>query len=704
VAIHAATARNLTGLGDPERINVGIASSTFFPVLGIQPALGRAFSPDEDEPSAPPVALLSHAFFFCFFGADPEALGQIIHLNDRPFTVVGVLPRGFEFRVMGFMGSPGEKPVWIPVGADGYRRRENSHGYEAIGRLAPGVTLEQATPEAQVLIPAADEEEGHSVRLVSRQELETEGVQAPLFLLLGASVFLLLIACGNVATLLMGEFTGRRHEMATRSALGAGGRRLVRQLLTESVILGLAGGILGILLAFAGTRSLLGLAPALPRMSQVQVDPLVLSFGVGLGLVTGLLFGLAPAWSLARGRFGEILGSGWRSGSRGGSGFQKVVISLELALTLILLVSGALLARSLGALLEVDIGITQDQLVMVRTYLPSYRYADSSDRAIQVERMQQALSGVPGVLAASGTTSLPFYDGPNALSYGIEGQPEVEALSPHASLTEVLPDFFEVSGIRILEGRGIIDADGLDGPPVAVISETMARRHWPDRSPLGARILFGDTLEVVGVATDVLHESLDARPLATLYVPFLRDAGTSLNFLVRADAEPEVLFPNLRQAIWSIDPDAPISRVATLPSLIKNSARDERFRAVLMVVFAVCAALLAGAGVFGVTSRSVGQRTKEMGIRKALGARPEGLVKLALAGTVKAGVIGVVLGLLGAFWTSRLLAQFLFGIEPWDPLTYGAVAAILLALALAASYFPARRAGLVAPMDVLREE
>lgn len=704
VAIHTSKARDFTGLGEPERITVGVASSSLFGVLAVQPVLGRAFLPEEDVEDGPRVAILSHAFWQERFGGDPEVLGRTIDLNRNPFAVVGVMPRDFELRGLGFFGSGGEKPVWIPVGADGQRRREGSHGYEAIARLSPGATLAQALPEAVSLIPAADEEPGHSVRMAPWQELERAGLQSPLLILLGASLVLLLIACGNVAMLLLGEFTGRRHEMATRTALGAGGGRLARQLLTESVLLGVAGSALGVVIALAGTRALLSAAPPLPRLDLVRVDTPVLFFGVGLGIVTGILFGLAPSWSLTRGRLKESLGSGWRSGPRGAFSLQRFVISVELALTVILLVSGTLLARSLGELLSVDTGFHQESVVMARVYLPSYRYGDAADRAVQAERMRQALSGVPGVVAVSGTNSLPFYNSPDALSYGVEGLSWPEDISPHASTQSVLPGFFETMGIRILEGRGILDTDGLGSRPVAVISETMARRHWPNSSALGARVLFGDTLEVVGVAADVVHESLDSEPLATMYVPFLRQAGTSINFVVRAGGDPETLFAPVRGAVWSVDSDAPISRVSTLPDLILDSARDERFRAVLMVVFAMCATILAGAGVFGVTARSVAQRTKEMGIRKALGAEPGSLVLLALSGTLQVGLVGVSLGLVGAYWSSRLLTQFLFGIEAWDPATYLSVAAALLGLSAIASYLPSRRAGLVPPMEVLREE
>jgi putative ABC transport system permease protein len=704
VAIHGSTFRNLSGQGDPERIRVGIASSSLLRVLRVQPLLGRAFLPEEDQEGAPRVALISHAFWSERFGADPEVLGRSVSLNQNPFTIVGVMPPEFRLRGQGFNSSPGTKPVWIPMGAHGARRYDGGHSYEAVARLAPGASLEQATQEARRLVAAPDEEPGHSVEIISLEALELEGLRFPLLLLLGASLVLLLIACGNVATLLLGEFAGRRHEMATRSALGAGGRRLIRQLLTESVILGTMGGALGVVLALAGTRALLGLAPSLPRLEQIEVNPAVLLFAVGLGMVTGILFGLAPAWEVTKGRLAQTMGRRTRGNSQRGPGLQQMVISLELALTVVLLVSGVLLARSLSELMAVDTGFQREGVTMVRAYLPGYRYGSQEDRAVQAERMRLSLEGVPGVLAASGTSSLPFYNGPDALSYGIEGMEIPEDISPHANFQTILPGFFETMGIPILDGRPLSETDGLGGPPVAVISETMARRHWPDVSAIGGRILFGDTLEVVGVAADVVHQALDAKPMAAIYVPLNQEAGTSINFVVRSGSNPEALFPALRQAVWNVDAETPISRVATLPSLIRDSTRNERFRAVLIVVFAVCATLLAGTGVFGVTARHVAQRSREMGIRKAMGAEPWKLVRLALSGTARVGLVGVGLGLLGAAMASRLLTRFLFQVEPWDPATYLGAAGGLLLMSLIASLLPALRAGRVLPMEVLREE
>jgi putative ABC transport system permease protein len=704
VAIFGSTFRNFSGQGDPERIRVGIASSSLFPILGARPALGRGFLPGEDTEGGPRVVVLSHSFWVERFGSDPGVLGQTVNLDQEPFTIVGIMPPEFQLLDHGFLGSSGRKPVWIPVGADGYRRRDNSHSYEAIARLGEGVEPGQAVPESARLVAAPDEGPGHSVRIVPLEDLELAGMRAPLFLLLGASVVLLLIGCGNVATLLLGEFTSRRPEIATRAALGAGSGRLIRQLLTESIILGAGGSALGVGISILGTRTLLRVAPSIPRLEQVQVNTTVLLFAIALGVLTGLLFGTAPTWEITRTKLNDAMGSRRISGGPSGSLLQRTVITAELALTVVLLVSGSLLARSFGELMAVDTGFQRENLTMVRVFLPRYRYGSPSDRAAQAERMRASLEAVPGVTSASGTNSLPFYNGPNALSYGIEGQEIPEELSPHTSLRAVLPGFLETMGIRIVEGRALTGADDFREDPVAVISETMARRHWPDASPIGARILFGDTLEVVGVAADVIHESLDAEPLATMYVPFARGAGTSINFVVRTAGDPEALLPAFRRAIWAVDGEAPISRVATLPALVRDSSRNERFRATIIVAFALCATLLAGAGVFGVTARGVSRRTREMGIRNAMGAAPSTLVRLALAGTFRVGLMGVGLGLVGAAFVSRLLTRFLFQVEPWDPAIYLGTSSALLAFSLLASLLPALRAGRVPPMDVLREE
>jgi predicted permease len=704
VAIYGSTGMTLTGGDTPERILVGRASASLLPVLGVRPILGRGFLPGEDGRNAERVAMLGYAAWRDRFGADPELLGRAITLNDELFTVVGILPQGFRVRGFGPFGDSGDYPVWIPLGADNARLTANSHSYEAVARLRPGITVAQAQVETETLLRGDRSPDEVGARLELRDEAEDAGLRGPLYLLQAAALVLLLIACGNVAMLSLGEFSGRRHEMATRMAVGAGGGRLIRQLLSESVLLGVVGSAVGVALALIGTRTLVGLAPPIPRLDQVGVNGPVLLFAVCVGAASGLLFGMAPSWHFLRGKIHPSLQAGRRVEEHRRSLFPFGVISVETALTALLLVSGGLLVRSLTNLLAVDPGFQQESTAHVSMRLPRGRYTGPEQRLAVFHQMAAEISAVPGVKAVSGTSRLPFLGFPNLLSFGIEGRPDPEGGSRHTSSRSVLPGYFETLKIPILAGRTLTDADRGEMASVAVISESMARRFWPGESALGARILFGDTLTVVGIVGDVRHESMDAEFLPTLYYPLALDPGSRLIFVVRTEGDPTPLLPQLRQAVWAVDADAPVTRVASLSSLIARSARDERFRTVLMMTFGLCATLLAGAGVFGVTSRVVAHRRRELGIRMALGARGTELVRLALGTTVKPGTVGIGVGLLGAVWATRLMARFLFGVESWDPATYACAAMILLGLTLLAGYLPARRAAQVDPMRVLREE
>jgi len=704
VAVYGSTAMILTGADAPERTMVGLASVSLFPLLGVESVLGRAFLPGEDGRAAQKLVMLSHAAWQERFGGDRQAIGSTVHLNDEPFTVVGVLPENFRLRGLGIFGGNTTPSIWIPVGANNARLTSGSHSYDGIARLKAGITVAQASSETEALLRGDIDPSERGARLVPRTEAENAGFQARLYLLLGSSLVLLLIACGNVATLLMGELTGRRHEMATRLAVGAGRGRLVRQLITESVILGVAGSAVGIILAIAGTGALLSLAPPLPRMDEVGTNPTVLAFAVVVGMLTGLFFGLAPAMDIFRGKIRHILRSGARGLDRRASLFQRSVISLQIALTVILLISGGLLVRSLDSLFAADPGFRAQGLAEVRVQLPRYRYRAFEERLSVFDRMQQSLAAVPGVESVTGTSSLPFSGFPNLLSFGIVGKPDPEEVSRHTGERAVLPGYFETMGIPLLSGRTITEDDRSDGPLIAVISESMARRFWPGESAIGAQVDFGDTLTVVGIVGDVHHESMDAEVLPTLYRPLAQGNESVLSFVVRTSGDPEALLSQLRTPIWSVDSDAPIRRTASVVSLMAGSARDERFRTVLMMVFGVCAALLAGAGVYGVTARGVSRRAQEMGIRMALGARGGSLVGMIVVGGLTTGVIGIGLGLLGALGTSRFLTRYLFEVEGWDPLTYGAVAAATLVLSLAASFIPARRASGITPMRVLSDE
>jgi len=601
-------------------------------------------------------------------------------------------------------GGSGDYPVWIPVGADNARLTEGSHSYEAVARLKRGTTVALAQVETENFLRGDRSPEEVGARLELRDEVEDAGLRTPLYLLQAASLVLLLIACGNVAMLLMGEFSGRRHEMTTRMAVGAGGGRLVRQLLTESVLLGTFGAAVGVSLALVGTVTLIGLAPPIPRLEQVGVNGAALLFAACVGAASGVVFGMAPSWDVVRGKIHQGALGGRRVTVHRGSVLSFSIITGEIALTALLLVSGGLLVRSFTSLLAVDPGFRSETLAQVSLRLPRGRYSRPEQRLDIYNRMAEQMSAVPGVNAVSGSSSLPFLGFPNLLSFGMEGRPDPEGGSRHTSARSVLPGYFETMGIPILAGRTISDADRGELASVAVISESMARRFWPGESALGARILFGDTLTVVGIVGNVRHESMDAEYLPTLYYPVALEPRNRLSFVVRTEGDPAPLLPQLRQAVWAVDADAPVTRVSSLQSLIVRSAGSERFRTVMMMTFGLCAALLAGAGVFGVTARSVEHRRREMGIRLAMGAQARELVTLALGRTLKAGTIGIGVGLVGALGASRLIAGFLFGVESWDPVTYACAAIALVGLSLFAGYLPARRAARVDPAQVLREQ
>jgi putative ABC transport system permease protein len=686
-----------------ERIATGAATASLFPMLGVRPVLGRAFLPGEDGRAAERVALISFAFWQGRFGGDPEVLGESINLGNNDFTVVGVLPPTFRLRSMGDPEDTGDRSVWVPLGADTYFRG-GGHNYEAMGRLKPGTTLARATPETAALLTDHADPAEKTVRLVPREDEETASYRTPLYLLLGASLILLLIACANVAALLTGEIPARRHEMATRSALGAGGGRIVRQLLTESLLLGLAGSLLGVLLAVVGTKALIAIAPPLPRLDEVGLSGPVLLFTTALGLGASVLFGLAPSLELSGGRPQESLRKDGRAGGRRRTLFQRSLVPMEVALTLVLLSSGGLLVRSLTSLYAVSPGFNPTDLVEARVEISWNRFADPYEYYPHFRRMQEELEALPGTMAVSGTSSPPF-SGPSTTSnLRVVGRMGDEEEGYSVQERMVLPGYFTTAQIPLLAGRPILDTDRSDGPLVAVVSESLARVINPDGSALGARVIRTDTFTVVGIVGDVRHESLEADLRPTFYQPLSQRPVSRVSFLVRSQAHPRGLHSPIRRAIWSIDPAAPIAHVASVLSQMRETAREHEFRTTLMTLFGLCACLLAGAGVFGVTARSVTRRLREIGIRKALGAQDNQLLIGAVGEVMRDASVGIILGLVGSLWMTRFISQFLFSVRSWDPLTYGVVTLGLVVLIGLAATVPARRAASVAPMEVLRRE
>jgi putative ABC transport system permease protein len=707
VAVHNAIQTTLTGAGDAERLWIGFGSASLMTVLGVQPVLGRWFLPGEEGRAtggAAPVVVISYYTWHNRLGGDPNVLNRKLTLNGTERTIVGVLPPSFRLRYLGmhWLGEDrtGKRDVWAPLGSPGLG---NGNNLEAIARLAPGVSLERALVETGNILSV--NEDDADVRLVPRAFDETHGLNSPLLLLFGATGLLLLIACGNIASLSLGELHGRRFEFATRAALGAGKRRIVRQLLTESILLGLAGSVIGALIAVGLTEVLVALAPPIPRADTAGVDLRVFSFAAALGTLAGLVFGTVPSLaSVRRSVSGSLRASGRTSSARRGS-FERVVISSEIALTVVLLVGGGLLGRSLFRLLAVDPGFDPAGLATIHIALPQDGHDSSAKSAEAYAQITAALEAVPGVISATAATRLPFPGLTNTTTReAVRSDGTSQQIS--AQQVRVWPGYYETMGIPLLAGRALSESDGPDDPPVMVISENIARRYWPNESPVGAKLqgYGGNDITIVGVVGNVKRNRLGVEPDPVFYTSLRQRPAPDVRLVIRTAGEPGAFLSSMRNVVHAVDDRVPVTDLATMDDLITKSASEERYRTLLMILFGGLACLLAAVGVFGVVARAVALRTREFGIRIALGAESRGLMRRELRGSLRIGLVGTGIGLLVAVWIARLLSQFLFGVMAWDPVTYGAVALILIVVSLAASYLPARRVTRVDPVEVLRTE
>jgi len=574
--------------------------------------------------------------------------------------------------------------------------------WEAVGRLRAGVTLAFAREETGRILQATWPSQEARAILIPRMEAEVRGIGSPLLLLFGATGLLLLIACGNVAALSLGEMHSRAQEVATRAAIGAGRWRLVRQLLTESVVLGALGSALGTGVAVAGTRALLALAPPIPRLDLVRVNPEVLLFAALLGTLSGVLFGAAPALLTSREAVGSSLRSGARGATRRQAGLGRWVLAGEIGLTVMLLVASGLFMRSLSCLFDVELGFDPRNLASVEAQPPGSRTFDREAGAGFMREVLLEMETIPGVTDVSATNALPFPGNPSGWAARLHRE-DSTYLMPQG--VHVAPGYLGFMGIPVLEGRGILPSDDVDAPPVMVVSESLARGLWGDRSPVGQEMIYPlGSVTVVGVAGDVRQSTLQNEPPLTFYVPFAQHPRSTLSFVVRTQGPPADVLPAMREALWRVTPERAITGGGVLETIIGDSARDERYRTFLMGVFATMATILAVVGIMGVTARHVSHRTRELGIRKALGAEDTVLLGAVVRSAAVTGAIGVGLGLAGAFWLSPVMAAFLFGVEPFDPVTYGGVAALFLVASAAAAYVPARRLLRVDPVTVLRVE
>jgi putative ABC transport system permease protein len=703
VGIWGGSPMTLTGRDGAERVAVTHASASLLQVLATSPFLGRNFLPDEDVLQGPRVAMVSYEAWRKRFGGAADLIGREVILDDAPRTVVGVLPPGLRL-------GRGENisDFWVPIFQDSNTIERGNHSYEAVGRIKPGITLERASAESQLLLKDSDDpRQMQGVRLGEWRSDQTRDVRAPLLMLLAAAGLLLLVACVNVATLMLGEASTREHEMSARMALGAGRGRLVRQLLTESMALAGVAAAVGIVIAWGGTKALVAVAPPrIPGLEGVHLNLKVLLFAVATAMLTGLLFGIAPALVVSRSSPASMMRGSTGQSVRGRGSLQRTLVAAELALSVMLLIAAGLLSRSFEKLTSVNPGFRSDHLLVVSPAMPRPRWADSVGMQSYYARAMERVAALPGVVAVSGTDLAPFAGGSSSSSFEIEGRPEAPGAPHHEAQQRVVtPGFFAKMNIPVLMGRALSEEDRGGTPKVLVISESMARRDWPTEPAIGKRIKWhGASSTIVGIVGDVKYRKLSTEDQATVYAPISQHQRTPfLALMVRTADDPLALASAVRNALREVDPTVPVTRVESMTTLMRQSFDEERYRTTLISIFGVMAALLAAVGMYGVTSRAVSRRTREVGIRMALGASAPSVVRLILTYTLAGVTLGVVGGLVASLAAARLLTPYLFGLRPTDPVTYIGITAFLAVVSVIATWLPARRAARVEPAIVLRE-
>jgi len=726
LAAYRSDSFNMTGRGRPQRVRTIMCSAGFFKILGVQPVIGRLFRTQDDHPGAAPVVILSNGFWHRSFGASRQIIGQAISLNGTPYTVVGILPANFYFTGDNFRLSD----VYVPIGQwtdPTFLNRRVGMGMDAIGRLKPGVTFAQAQADmngvAENLARAyPDADKGSGIALVPLKENMVGDVAPLLYMLLGAVGFVLLIACVNIANLLLARSTGRTREFAIRAALGAGRARLIRQLLTESVLLSLVGGIIGLLLAAWGTRAALAILPqALPRAGNVGLDTSVLLFTLGVSLLAGILFGLAPALKTSQNNLSETLKEGGRGSSGARHRLQGVFVIAETALALVLLVGAGLMIRSLVALWGVNPGFNPKHLLTFSVaFPPAASQAPPAQLRNSLLEIDSALQALPGVEAVSSMGGALPMQGDSELPFWRAGEPKPTSDSNMNFALFYLsdPGYLQAMGTPLLRGRFFNAQDTINATPVIVIDQYFAKKFFPGQDPIGQRVNLGILdvqAEIIGIAGHVKQWGLDetgkAPVLAQFYFPtqqvpdkFMPLMNKGLSFVMRTRVPANVMVPALRRAIKQINSEQVLYGVEPMSDIVSHSLAARRFSMILLGVFAALALILACVGIYGVISYLVGQRTHEIGVRIALGAQRSDVLRLILGQGARMALIGVGIGIVFALGLTQLMASQLFGITPHDPFTFAGVAVVLIFVGLLASYLPARRAMRVDPIVALRYE
>ena len=701
----------LLGRPEPERVSTGVVSANFFPLLGVKPMLGRDFTHEDEQLGAPAVLLLSHKYWQRSFGGDPSIVGRVFQMNDRPHQVIGVLP--------GVMEYPEEVDVYMPTSACPFRSSKqmvearDARMMQAFGKIRERVTLEKARADIAIVASrlAQDYPEdypasrGYQTVAIPLQEELTRSFKTTLLVLLGTAGFVLMIVCASIANLTLARMVRRQREMSVRAALGASRTRLLRQLLTESTLLALIGGALGLMLATWGLDLLVLFAERFTsRAAEIQIDRTVLLYTLLVSVATGLVFGSVPAFA---GRLGSTpaLGAGTRS-TQASHGLRSSLIVVQVAMSFMLLIGAGLTVRTLINLQQVDPGFRTDDILTSRLDLNFTKYVDRyRDRAPFWERLDERLRAIPGVTSVGGAGTFPLNDrGPYASSITIEGVHLPSNAPPRVDVRIVTPDYFQTLGQPLIAGRPFTRADRGPDNQVVIVSKTMAQRYWPGDSPVGRRMSpdNGDTwATIVGVVADA-RQQLNLPPGDEIYVPMFQSGQLSSNWLVRTTVDPITMARQVREAVYSIDPNQPIDHFRTLADVRSTTLDSPRLTATLLGLFALLALVITAAGIAGVIAFSVNQRTQEFGVRMALGAPRGSVLAMVLGQGLRLVLAGLAIGMAGAIVLTRVMTTLLFGVEPTDALTFLAVSMVLVAVAAAACLIPARRAASVDPMVALR--
>lgn len=709
------TSTEAGGNREPEKVDAVAASPSFLPLLGVAPHMGRNFTTQDTQPGHDHVTIISDTLWRSRFGSDPNILGKRLRASGAEYQIIGVMPAHFELPAQGQGLDESRPEIWVPLHLNASETEQQTMALVVFGRLKPGVTLRQAQAEMKVIgrrmaLTYPDLDRGWGVNVFSAISEDTDpDLRRSLYVLQVAVGFVLLIACANIANLLLTKAAAREKEMAVRFALGASRWRIIRQTLSESILLSVFGGAVGLLLAFWGLRLVSYLAPRqVHGFHELEIDPLVIAFTAGVTLAAGILFGLAPALHSVRRSIAESLGRGSRSVIGSTSRFRSVLVAVEISLSLILLVGAGLTIRSLAALMTLNLGFHPDHVLTMQIRLPDWKYKSSEQFAAFDDQLLERVKQLPGVEAASLATALPMRS-ISEQEYGLPGVPRDPNKPKVTDWSRVTEDHVKAIGMRIIKGRDLAHNDVFTAQPnVVLVNDAFARANWPGQDPLGKVVIFGSEANkdlnytVAGVVSNEHQFGPDATPHLQIYIPGHHMQQMSL--VVRTAGDPLALANAVKQQVWAVDKDQPVSEVDSMENILGQWVSPRRFTMTVLLTFGAIALILAGVGLYSVLAYSVTLRTKEIGVRVALGAAPGSVTGLVLRQGAAMTAAGVLVGLAGALALTRFMQSIIFGVSSFDVVTFVCVTAVLIAIALAASYLPARRAARIDPMEALRTE